>query len=100
MSLNPRSLVKDEILFTEDITRKTIRPVLYPDMWSSYKKLQGSTWTAEEINYQSDITDINTGRVPEGVMHIVKYVLGFFSGADTIVNENLALNFINKVKIL
>ena len=94
------SLINDEILFTEDPSRKTIRPILYPAMWSSYKKLQGSTWTAEEINYQSDITDLNTGRVSDEVMHIVKYVLGFFSGADTIVNENLALNFINKVKIL
>jgi ribonucleotide reductase beta subunit family protein with ferritin-like domain len=99
-TINPLSLINDEILFTEDPTRKTIRPVLYPAMWSSYKKMQGSTWTAEEINYQSDITDLNTGRVSDEVMHIVKYVLGFFSGADTIVNENLALNFINKVKIL
>ncbi len=100
MSTTPKSLIHDEILFTEDPYRKTIRPILYPAMWSSYKKMQGSTWTAEEINYQTDITDLNTGRVSEEVMTIVKYVLGFFSGADTIVNENLALNFINKIKIL
>ena len=98
--MNPSSLISGEILFNEDVNRKTIRPILYPSMWASYKKLQGSTWTAEEINYQTDIMDITTERVTPEVMHIVKYVLGFFSGADTIVNENLALNFINKVKIL
>jgi ribonucleotide reductase beta subunit family protein with ferritin-like domain len=89
-----------EILFIEDTNRKTIRPVLHPDMWSFYKKLQASTWTAEEISYQTDITEIATGKITPEVMSIVKYVLGFFSGADTIVNENLALNFINKIKIL
>lgn len=91
---------EDELLFTEDVNRKTIRPVLHLDMWSFYKKMQASTWTAEEINYQTDITDIATGNVTPEIMQIVKHVLGFFSGADTIVNENLALNFINKVKVL
>jgi ribonucleoside-diphosphate reductase beta chain len=89
-----------EILFTEDTNRKTIRPVLHQDMWSLYKKMQGCTWTAEEISYQTDIADIVAGKVTPQVMEIVKYVLGFFSGADTIVNENLALNFINKIKVL
>jgi ribonucleoside-diphosphate reductase beta chain len=100
MSVASKNYLSDEILFTEDPNRKTIRPILFPAMWSSYKKLQGSTWTAEEINYQTDIMDITTGRVSEEVMTIVKYVLGFFSGADTIVNENLALNFISKIKVL
>ena len=89
-----------ESLFTQDETRKTIRPVLHADMWAFYKKLQASTWTAEEINYHTDISDILTGNVTPEVMSIVKYVLGFFSGADTIVNENLALNFMNKIKVL
>ena len=89
-----------EILFVEDPNRKTIRPVVHHDMWNAYKKMQGSTWTAEEINYQGDIADLTAGKVTPEVMNIIKHVLGFFSGADTIVNENLALNFINKIKVL
>lgn len=94
------NIFDDEILFKDEPLRKAILPIKYPQIWAQYKKLQGCTWTAEEITFKDDVTQIHNGLVKPEIMDVVRYVLGFFSGADTIVNENLALNFLGKIKIL
>lgn len=94
-------LIDDEVLFRDTPDRKSIFPILFPVIWSEYyKKLQGSVWTAEEITFKDDISQIRNGEVSENIMNVVKFVLGFFSGADTIVNENLAENFLREIKIM
>jgi len=93
-------LLDDEILFTENSKRLAILPVLYKRIWADYKKLQTSSWSREEIDFKTDIAQISNNEVPEAVMYVVEFVLGFFSGADKIVNDNLAENFLRIIKIL
>jgi ribonucleoside-diphosphate reductase subunit M2 len=62
-----------------------------------YKKAQGSNWTAEEIKFSEDLVDWNA--LDEDTKTVIKTVLGFFSGADMIVNENLAENMMNRIDI-
>lgn len=93
-------LIDDERLFKNDPSRKSILPVIYKEVWNRYKNLQAATWTAEEVDFKTDIAQISNGEVSKDVLRIVEYVLGFFSGADNIVNENLAENFLKTIKIL
>jgi len=62
-----------------------------------YKKAQSSNWTAEEIKFSNDLSDWET--LDDDTKEVVKTILGFFSGADMIVNENLAENMMNIIDI-
>ena len=82
----------------EDNTRMTIFPIVYPELWSLYKKAMASFWTAEELDLSKDIDDWKT--LTKDEQHFIKYVLAFFSSSDTIVNMNLSSRFIQEVKAL
>jgi ribonucleoside-diphosphate reductase beta chain len=62
-----------------------------------YKKAEASFWTAEEIDLSSDQTDW-TAKLNDDERHFIKHVLAFFAASDGIVNENLAVNFMNEVQ--
>ena len=93
-------LIDNEPLFKEDADRLAILPIRFPEIWRFYKRLQSNTWTAEEITFKDDISQIKNGDVKEDILNVVEFILGFFSGADKIVNENLAKNFLDTVKIM
>lgn len=93
-------LFQEEVLFNEDPTRNAILPIKYPVLWGMYKNLQASSWTREEISFKEDIKQIHNGEIDSKIMNVVDYVLGFFSGADKIINDNLAENFLSKIQIL
>lgn len=90
------SLLNDEPLLRPD-GRKSILPIRYPQIWKMYKKAEGCIWTAEEIKFSSDLVDWE--QLDEDTKAAVKAILGFFSGADMIVNENLAENMMKKIDI-
>jgi ribonucleoside-diphosphate reductase beta chain len=91
--------LEDEILFRSNPTRKAILPIVYPTMWKRYKDLEGSRWAFEELYMGTDINQVHNGDIKPEIMRVVKLVLAFFSGADAIVNENLALNYYAKIQI-
>lgn len=93
-------ILQKEALFTEQPDRKSLLPIRFPAVWKMYKDLQASSWTAEEVTFRDDISQIKNGQVPSEILDVVEFILGFFSGADTIVNENLAENFLSVIKIL
>jgi ribonucleoside-diphosphate reductase beta chain len=93
-------LLDEEVLFAEEDGRLSILPIRHPELWKMYKNLQSSTWTLEEIDFKQDIHQVRNGLVDPQILKVVDHVLGFFSGADTIVNENLAENFLNMIKPL
>lgn len=62
-----------------------------------YKKAEASFWTAEEIDLSADIRDWEK-KLNEDERHFIKHVLAFFAASDGIVNENLAVNFLNEVQ--
>lgn len=81
----------------QDCNRLSIYPIEYPDIWQHYKLAEGLIWTSEEIKYSEDLKDWE--ELDSDTREIVKSALGFFAGADMIVNENLACNMMNKVTI-
>lgn len=54
-------------------------------------------WTADELDFASDITDWE--KLNKDEQHFIKHILAFFAASDGIVNENLALRFYNDVQI-
>lgn len=89
--------VADEPLLRENPHRLVMFPIQYHDIWDKYKEQMASFWTVEEIDLGSDKEDWK--KLSANDQHFVKHVLAFFAGSDGIVVENLALRFIDDVKI-
>ncbi|AIZ64926.1 ribonucleoside-diphosphate reductase [Hymenobacter sp. DG25B] len=62
-----------------------------------YKKAEASFWTAEEIDLSQDQKDWEA--LNDGERHFISHVLAFFAASDGIVNENLAVNFMQEVQM-
>jgi ribonucleotide reductase beta subunit family protein with ferritin-like domain len=86
-----------EPILTEDPTRFCLFPIKYPDIWEEYKRQERSYWTAEEIQYASDLKDWKS--LSNDERFFIENILAFFAGSDGIVLENLVTNFCNEVKI-
>src|SRR6218665_3531629 len=86
-----------EPILIENKDRFVLFPIKYKDIWEFYKKAEASFWTAEEIDLASDIADWNN-KLNDNERHFIKHVLAFFAASDGIVNENLAINFLNEVQ--
>ncbi|MGZ3932076.1 MAG: ribonucleoside-diphosphate reductase small subunit [Bacteroidia bacterium] len=86
-----------EPLLQENKDRFVLFPIKHKDIWEMYKKAEASFWTAEEIDLASDQQDW-TGKLNDNERHFIKHVLAFFAASDGIVNENLAVNFLNEVQ--
>jgi ribonucleoside-diphosphate reductase beta chain len=86
-----------EPILQENKDRFVLFPIKHNDIWEMYKKAEASFWTAEEIDLSSDQTDWTT-RLNDDERHFIKHVLAFFAASDGIVNENLAVNFMNEVQ--
>lgn len=86
-----------EPILAENKDRFVLFPIKYNDIWEFYKKSEASFWTAEEIDLSQDLADWNQ-KLNDNERHFIKHVLAFFAASDGIVNENLAINFLNEVQ--
>jgi ribonucleoside-diphosphate reductase beta chain len=86
-----------EPILAENKDRFVIFPIKHNDIWEYYKKSEASFWTAEEIDLSNDLSDWDN-KLNDNERHFVKHVLAFFAASDGIVNENLAINFLNEVQ--
>jgi ribonucleoside-diphosphate reductase beta chain len=86
-----------EKILQENKDRFVLFPIQYHDIWDMYKKAESSFWTAEEIDLVQDLNDWNN-KLNDNEKHFIKHVLAFFAASDGIVNENLAVNFLNEVQ--
>jgi ribonucleoside-diphosphate reductase beta chain len=89
--------MNQEPLLTENKDRFVLFPISHNDIWSMYKKAEASFWTAEEIDLSADLTDWDA-KLNNDEKHFIKHVLAFFAASDGIVNENLAVNFLNEAQ--
>jgi len=87
----------EEPLLEENTNKFTMFPIKYPGLWAMYKQAQGSFWTAEEIDFSSDMNDWNTLDPQE--QHFIKTILAFFASSDGIVFENINNNFAQEIQI-
>jgi len=86
-----------EHILQENKDRFVLFPIKYHDVWEYYKKSEASFWTAEEIDLSADMSDWD-GKLNADEKHFIKHVLAFFAASDGIVNENLAIHFLNEVQ--
>ncbi|MDW8287723.1 MAG: ribonucleotide-diphosphate reductase subunit beta, partial [Flammeovirgaceae bacterium] len=93
--MNPS--VSEEPLLKENPNRFVLFPIKYNDIWEMYKKQVANFWVAEEIDLQQDLGD--WAKLNKDERHFISHVLAFFAASDGIVNENLAMNFMNEVQV-
>ena len=86
-----------EPILAPNNNRFTVFPIRYPAVWDMYKKAQMSNWTAEEVDFSTDLNDWKSLSGPE--QHFIKHILAFFAASDGIVFENINNNFANEVQI-
>ncbi len=86
-----------EPILKENKDRFVLFPIKHQSIWEMYKKAEASFWTAEEIDLSQDQGDWEN-KLNNDERHFIKHVLAFFAASDGIVNENLAINFMNEVQ--
>ena len=69
----------------------TLRPMRYPQFFDMYRDAIKNTWTVDEIDFTSDINDLERKLSP-AERHLVNRLVAFFATGDSIVANNLVLN--------
>lgn len=69
----------------------TLRPMRYPQFFDMYRDAIKNTWTVDEIDFASDINDLERKLSP-AERHLVNRLVAFFATGDSIVANNLVLN--------
>ena len=77
--------------------RYVLYPIEHTSVWEYYKKAVASFWTAEEIDLTKDRD--HWVKLTKDEQEFIKHTLAFFAASDGIVNENLALRFMNEIDI-
>lgn len=77
--------------------RFVLFPIEHQDLWEYYNIEKAAMWTAEELDLSKDI-DHWENKLTDNERFFIKNVLAFFAASDGIVNENLAINFLNEVQ--
>ena len=86
-----------EPLLQDNKDRFVIFPIQHNDIWQFYKDAEASFWTAEEVDLSPDLHDWQN-KLNDNERFFISRVLAFFAASDGIVNENLAINFLQEVQ--
>lgn len=69
----------------------TLRPMKYPVFFEMYKNGIKNTWTVDEVDFSTDLVDLNS-KMTESEKHLIHRLVAFFATGDSIVSNNLVLN--------
>src|SRR5687768_17804433 len=69
----------------------TLRPMRYPLFYDMYRNAIRNTWTVEEVDFSTDLVDLQRRLLP-AEKHLVQRLVAFFATGDSIVSNNLVLN--------
>ncbi len=69
----------------------TLRPMKYPVFYEMYKNGIKNTWTVDEIDWSTDLSDLHSKLNPSE-KHLINRLVAFFATGDSIVGNNLVLN--------
>lgn len=69
----------------------TLRPMRYPVFFDMYKSAIKNTWTVEEVDFSSDVSDLSR-KMTKAERHLIHRLVAFFATGDSIVANNLVLN--------
>jgi ribonucleoside-diphosphate reductase beta chain len=68
----------------------TLRPMRYPYFYDRFRDAIKNTWTVEEVDLHSDLSDL--AKLTDAEQHLVSRLVAFFATGDNIVANNLVLN--------
>ena len=74
----------------------TLRPMKYPEFYEMYRMAIRNTWTVEEVDFSTDLADLRNTLGP-GERHLINRLVAFFATVDSIVSNNLVLNYYKHV---
>lgn len=74
----------------------TLRPMKYPLFYEMYKNGIKNTWTVDEVDFSTDLVDLNSKMTP-AEKHLIARLVAFFATGDSIVGNNLVLNYYKHV---
>ena len=74
----------------------TLRPMKYPVFYEMYKNGIKNTWTVDEVDFSTDLVDLNQKMKP-AEKHLINRLVAFFATGDSIVGNNLVLNLYKHV---
>ncbi len=74
----------------------TLRPMKYPVFFEMYKNAIKNTWTVEEVDFSSDIVDLQS-KLTSAERFLIDRLVAFFATGDSIVGNNLVLNLYKHV---
>ena len=69
----------------------TLRPMKYPAFFEMYKNAIKNTWTVDEVDFTTDVTDLKS-KLTENESFLIQRLVAFFATGDSIVANNLVLN--------
>jgi ribonucleoside-diphosphate reductase beta chain len=74
----------------------TLRPMRYPAFYDMFRDGIKNTWTVEEVDFQTDLSDLKQ-RLSPAEVHLIQRLVAFFATGDSIVSNNLVLNLYKHV---
>ena len=74
----------------------TLRPMKYPVFFEMYKNAIKNTWTVEEVDFNSDIVDLQR-KLTSAERFLINRLVAFFATGDSIVGNNLVINLYKHV---
>jgi ribonucleoside-diphosphate reductase beta chain len=69
----------------------TLRPMAYPRFYEMYRQAIKNTWTVEEVDFSTDLSDLRR-KMTDADRHLIQRLVAFFATGDSIVANNLVLN--------
>ncbi len=69
----------------------TLRPMKYPAFYEMYKDAIKNTWTVDEVDFTTDVTDLKS-KLSKEEQFLIQRLVAFFATGDSIVGNNLVLN--------
>jgi ribonucleoside-diphosphate reductase beta chain len=64
----------------------TLRPMRYPEFYEMYKNAIKNTWTVDEVDFSTDVTDLAQKMGP-GDRHLIQRLVAFFATGGSIVSN-------------
>jgi len=74
----------------------TLRPMVYPEFFEMYRAAIKNTWTVEEVDFSTDVADLQQ-RMTESERHLIRRLVAFFATGDSIVANNVVLSLYKHV---
>ena len=89
----------EPLLENEESYRLTMEPIKYTDIWGFYTRGIEMFWTFDEIKEELAKDTKGWKTLDPKIKHFIKHVVAFFAISDTLVNETIGDELLNRVQI-